>query len=173
MCKAIVRRFKLLTAFEASVGGLISFILGSLISVHLGAGSPMVGGLWAMISTVIIEHVNYKEMLKNAKVRLLGTLVGALISWLGFSLMGYHYSAFFVCMLLSVILCSALKIPVYRLCCITVAIIFAVSQVGAYVKPWVNSEARFLESLLGIAVALILASVVYFIREKFDLIEAA
>ncbi len=173
MCKKIVRRFKLLTALEASIGSLLSFILGAWIAVYLHAGSPLIGGLWAMISAVIIEHVHYQEMLKNARTRLLGTLIGVLISLLGFSLMGYHYSSFFICMLVSVIVCAILKLSVYRLCCITVAIMFAVSQVGGYVSPWANCLSRFLESLTGIIVALILASLVYFIREKFDLKEPA
>ena len=173
MCKKIVRRFKLLTALEASVGSLISFLLGAWISTYLHAGSPLIGGLWAMISAVIIEHVNYKEMLKNAGIRITGTFIGIVISWIGFSIMGYHYSSLFVCMFTSVVVCAAFKLTVYRLCCITSAIIFAVSQVGGYVSPGVNCTARFFESLTGVIVALILASLIYFVREKFDLKEPA
>ena len=172
MCKKIIRRFKLLTALEASIGSLLSFLLGAWISTHLHAGSPLIGGLWAMISAVIIEHVHYQEMLKNARIRILGTFIGILISLACFSILGYSYGSFFICMLLSVILCAALKLTVYRLACITIAIIFAISQVGGYVSPWVNASTRFLESLVGISVALVLATLIYFIREKFDLKEA-
>jgi uncharacterized membrane protein YgaE (UPF0421/DUF939 family) len=171
MLKTIVRHLKLLTAIEAASAALLSFFFGSLLSSYLGAGSPLIGGLWAMISAVIIEHVKYKEMLKNAQIRILGTLVGAIISWLGFFLMGYHYWSFFICMLLSVMICAILRLSIYRLCCITVAIIFAVSQVSGYVNPWVNSYARFFESLVGILVTLILAAFFYLIREHYDLKE--
>ena len=173
MCKKIVRRFKLLTALEASVGSLLSFVIGAWIALYLNAGSPLIGGLWAMISAVNIEHVQYYEMLKNAKVRLLGTFIGVIISFLFFAFMGYHYSTFFASLFFSVVICAALRLPVYRLCCITVAIMFAVSQAGGYVSPWANCVSRFLESLAGIIVALCLASLVYFIREKFDLKEPA
>ena len=112
-------------------------------------------------------------MLKNAKIRLLGTFIGVLISFIGFTILGYHYSSFFLCMLISVMLCATLKQPIYRLCCITVAIMFAVSQVGGYVSPWANCLSRFLESLTGIIIGMILASLLYFLREKFDLKEPA
>ncbi len=171
MLKTIVRRLKLLTAVEAAVAALVSFLLGGMLSGYLDAGSPLIGGLWAMISAVVIEHVKYKEMLKNAQIRILGTLVGVLISWIGFSLFGYHYWSFFICMIFSVMICALLRLSVYRLCCITVAIIFAVSQVSGYVSPWVNSFSRFFESLIGIVVTLALAALVYMIREHYDLKE--
>jgi uncharacterized membrane protein YgaE (UPF0421/DUF939 family) len=173
MCKKIIRRFKLLTACEASIGSLLSFLLGAWIAQYLHAGSPLIGGLWAMISAVNIEHVCYREMLKNAKARLLGTLIGVIISFISFSLLGYNYSSFFLSMLISVVLCAGLKLPIYRLCCITVAIMFAVSQVGGYVSPWANCLSRFLESLIGIMIGIALASLLYFLREKFDLKEPA
>ena len=174
MFKQIVRHLKLLTALEASLGALFSFILGAMLCRHLGAGNPLVGGLWAMISAVIIEHVDYKEMLKNAQVRVLGTLVGALISWLGFDFMGYHYWSFFICMALSVMICALCRLSVYRLCCITVAIIFTVSQIGdRAIDPWVNSCTRFFESLIGVVVALVLAGLFYVVRQRYQLHDPA
>ncbi len=174
MLKKIIRRFKLLTALEASVTALIGFLLGAWISHYLHAGSPLIGGLWAMISAVIIGHVNYREMLNNAKNRVLGTLIGVLISWIVFSFMGYHDESFFIGMLLSVMICAFFKLSLYRLSCITVAIIFAVSQVGGiYISPWVNASSRFLESCVGVAIALVLSGLIYFIRKRFDLTEPA
>ena len=171
--KELVTRFKLLTAAEAACAALLSFCLGSWLSDELGAGSALIGGLWAVISAVVIEHVKYKEMLRNAQVRILGTLVGCFVSWLGFSAMGYYYWSFFICMFVSVMICAIFKLSVYRLCCVTIAVIFTVSLVSGGVSPWINASSRFLESLIGVAVTLLLALIASFIRDHYNLKETA
>lgn len=168
-----IHRLKLLTALETSLSGVLSFIVGAVICQHWLTGSPIIGGLWAMISAVVVAHVKFTEVCTNAKSRVLGTAIGCVMAGIGFSLLGYHYLAFFICSLLTVILCALLRISAYRLSCITIAIIFAVSQLSPYhISPWVNSLARFVESLVGVAIGLGFALLIHGIRKRYALQDA-
>jgi uncharacterized membrane protein YccC len=90
------------------------------------------------------------------QLRILGTLVGAIISaaylsWLPFTAIGMAAS-----ILVTVLLCHAARIPDHaRLAAITVAVIMVLSSANPTLSPVLNAALRFTESCIGTAIAVL------------------
>jgi len=166
--KKAVRRFRLITAMEVAGGATLSFWLGALISDAFGlSNQAVIGGLWAMISTVLVSSVIFKEVLHNALDRVIGSFVGAVVSVVVFTLLSYTYYALVISLFFTVLICASLTLTYYRLAGITVGVIFAVSKISGGLAPWLNASLRFIESCVGVIVPIVIASLLYFFRKRY------
>jgi uncharacterized membrane protein YccC len=139
------------------VGAYLSgFYFTSLFHVP----TSMIGGLWAVISGIIVIEMTFRETVNSAKVRILGSLLGAIISgvyliFLPFSLVGFAF-----CIAVGALSGHLLGLPyTIKLTGITISVVMIVSTIEHDLNPVLNASLRFVESAIGTIIAVFVAYV--------------
>lgn len=143
-------------AFEAALVSSISYHLGCLI--ELAAGLPainQIGGMWCMVSSLVVLQIVVKEMILQFWTRIAGALVGTIISGLISQIFGYGALQLIAIIFLSVFIMELLgtekTIQVASTTAGTVAIFGSLHLECA---AWVNAALRLLQTLAGSMVAI-------------------
>ena len=145
-------------ASQIAIVSVAAYLAGSATTLLYHHTSSAIGGLWAMISGVVVLQATRSETVASAWIRVRGTLIGALVAaayltFFHFTPLGMGLSIF-----ITVLLCHAVGLPDHaRLAAITVALIMVMSATSAELTPLGNAALRFGESCLGAAIALIVS----------------
>ncbi|MBK2123820.1 FUSC family protein [Fangia hongkongensis] len=149
-------RGKLYLSVEMTVAIFICFLLGYIMTASNG-GMPAISALWCAISAITVLHDTRKETIHSGIIRVIGSLIGALISGI---LLSYFSAGFWVLLPMMFIISIICKLINFeeglRLALLTAAVVFAVSYASPSVSGYENAIFRFLESLVGTAVAVAL-----------------
>lgn len=156
---AAVGRVQLFVVLLSCVGILLAYLVGVYASGSFHAASRWLGAMLACTSLVTVMQPtgSYKDMVRPALLRVVGTFLGALISYiylkyLPFSIVGMLLAVFVlesICMMLNIYKES-------RIATITLVIIMLASQIADELPPAVNASLRFFESAVGVGVGLLL-----------------
>jgi len=126
--------------------------------------TSLVGGLWAVISAIIVIEASHKETYISAKNRIIGSLIGAIVS--GFYLLFFPFSlvGFAAAIGAGVLICLLLNLPQsIKLTGITISVIMIVSTITEDLHPFLNAGLRFAESAIGAGIALIVAFIAFYL----------
>jgi uncharacterized membrane protein YgaE (UPF0421/DUF939 family) len=168
----VFRYFSILLSIEATLSLIASYYLGLFIGAYFHFATPEVSGLWCAISGIIVLQVLVHESFNAAWIRILGSFLGALTSFVFATLMGYTIPALAVCVFVTVMLTSIFKIKqTFRLASLTAAIIIIIGTLEPAVPPLVNAVARFMESVIGAIIAIIVTAAFYPLRKKLQLLQ--
>lgn len=135
---------------------LAAYLCGSRFTALFHGESAGMGGLWSVISGIVVLQSTSRDTWKSAGVRVFGTAIGAVVSGgylvlLPFSPLGMAFSIG-----VTVLICHALNVPEYgRLAALTVAIIMVISAANPALNPLLNAALRFCESGIGAAMAVL------------------
>jgi len=157
----VISRDAARVAVQSALVSLVSYWCGFYFTSVFHGASASVGGLWSLISGLVVLQATRRNTWSSAWLRILGTFVGAVISatylsWLPFTVVGMAAS-----ILVTVLLCHVARIPDHaRLGAITVAVIMVLSSVNPTLNPILSGALRFTESCIGTAIA-VLAVVVW------------
>ena len=89
--------------------------------------SSSIGGLWCVISGIVVLQATSRDAWKSAVLRVLGTLIGATIGGFYLHLLPFSPIGMAVSVGLTVLLCQALSVPDHgRLATITVALVMVI-----------------------------------------------
>lgn len=127
--------------------------------------TSLVGGLWAVISAIIVIEASHKETYTSAKNRIIGSLIGAIVS--GFYLLFFPFSlvGFAATIGVGVLICLLLGLPQsIKLTGITISVIMIVSTITEDLHPFLNASLRFVESAIGAGIALIVAFTAFYLK---------
>jgi len=141
-------------SLETAFAGLVSYGLGVVFGrmIHQSA---RIGGLWCMISSLVVLQSLLKETQQAGAIRIAGSFIGALISGVVCEIWGYGYWQLAVVIFVSIYLMSVLsKEKAARLSSITAGVIVIVGIMHPDEAAWLNALARFMESLLGVSIAI-------------------
>ena len=118
--------------------------------------SAGMGGLWALISGIVVLQSTWRGTLSLAWLRVLGTLIGSIISAAYLSFLPFNPFGMVACIFATVLVCHALGIPGHaQLAAITVALIMVISTMDSTLSPITSVALRFSESCLGTAMAVL------------------
>ena len=166
------RKTSLLTAIQMSLAVGFSYFLAIKIASLLGFSDPLVSGLWAGISSIVVMQTQIEAVHLAGYLRFIGSLMGAVCAVVSTWLFGYTFLAIVMTMFFTTIMISLLQLKsTLKLSNLTALIIIVVGMMDPLVSPWLNAIARVLESALGAGIAVILVWVFYPIRKKFDLFQ--
>jgi uncharacterized membrane protein YgaE (UPF0421/DUF939 family) len=150
------RRMALIIALEGVLITLLAYVLGSRFTAIFHGASAQVGGVWSVISGLVVLQSTIRETLKSSLLRTIGTFIGALICAVYLSLFGFSLIGMALCAGLTLAVCYLLDIFEYaRLAAATVVIIAALSQTSPGVPPFLNAFLRFSESTIGVGVCIL------------------
>lgn len=139
---------------------LLAFYGGYYLNVPLMGEPSYVGGLWAMISTLIVLQPTRKDAWQTALLRIMGTFIGASAAAIYLTLFPFHPLGMCATIAVSVLICGGFGVPNYaRLACITIAIMMISSEIDPHISPHMNAILRFLESVIGTCIAVLVTEI--------------
>lgn len=126
-------------------------------SVQETSALATVGALWAMISGIVVLQDTRSSTASMALLRILGSLIGAIISAIYLSFLPFSLAGMAVMVGCTVFVCITLGIPDHaRLAALTVGVIMVFASLNKDINPVINAVLRFTEVLIGSVIAVIL-----------------
>lgn len=167
----LFRQFSILLSIKTAIVTALCYYAGYYFSLFYTFSTPPVAGLWCVISGIIVLQVFIEESFSAAWLRILGSFVGATMSFIFAMLMGYNIPALLICVFFTVMLTSVFKIKqAFRLASLTAAIVIIIGIVEPTVSPFMNASSRFLESAIGTVIAIIITGLFFPLRKKLNLL---
>ena len=152
----MINRIATSSAIQIALVSLASYLCGFYFSSLFHLPSAGMGGLWALISGIVVHQSTWRSTLSSAWLRVLGTLIGSIISAVYLSLLPFNPFGMAACIFVTVLVCHAAGIPGHApLAAITLALIMVVSTIDSTLSPITNAALRFSESCLGTAMAVL------------------
>lgn len=133
---------------------LVAYLCGFHFTGLFNESTSAIGGLWSVISGIIVLESSREDTLRSAKFRIVGSLIGSVVSgiylfYFPFTVIGYS-----VCIGIGAMVCDLLRLPKYvKLSGVTISVIMIVSTIRHDLNPFLNAGLRFVESGIGAGVA--------------------
>jgi uncharacterized membrane protein YccC len=149
-------RDRISVAIQNAVVCLAAYLAGAYFTSSFHGRSSSIGGLWCVISGIVVLQATSRDAWQSAVLRVLGTLIGATIGGFYLHLFPFSTIGMAVSVGLTVLFCQALNVPDHgRLAAITVALIIVISSGNPELSPFVNAALRFSESVIGAGIAVL------------------
>lgn len=145
-----------------------AFLCGFYFTGLFHEPTSFIGGLWAVMSGIIVLESTARDSLRSAKTRIIGTLIGAIISGIYLHFFEFSIPGYAICVGIGILMCYILKLKhAAKLTGITISVILIVTAIEKELHPMMNAGLRFVESAIGTAVALLVAFAAHYLNEKF------
>ena len=143
-------------ALQLAVVALSAYLCGVYFTRLFHGPSAATGGLWAVMSAVVVLQESQRETWSSAGLQVIGTLVGAIISAAYLSTLPFSPIGMAGTVFVTVVLCFVLRIPAHaRLAALAVGVVMVVSSLHPTLDPLVNAALRFGEACIGTALAVL------------------
>lgn len=151
------------TALKIGVTATLSFYAGQALS--LMSGRPdLLNNLWCVLTAIVVIKPNLGSTNEAAFYRFLGILIGSILGGIFAFYFGGSPIALGVGVFLTCIACLLLNIQdSIKIASLSVAIVMTLHNIYPEHNPWVFSFFRFLDSSMGIIVAMFVS---YFLFPK-------
>ncbi len=165
-----IQPYHLFFAVECTIALLLSYYCAYWFSLLTHFPAPEIGGLWGAISSAIVISPMREVALKAGWSRFLGSLIGVVIPMIFIYIFGYNIFAFGFSVFFAIIVCYLLPwTDSYHSALITVAVIVIIGQVLPTISVWFNACSRLMESIIGIAITLLVVLILYPLRKCLHL----
>jgi len=157
--KHLYQKMDLQFALKGALAAGIALILGKYVSFLFKQGEvgSIVGGLWTAIAAIITSQVHLGSSFKAGGARILGTVVGAVISTIFIYFFGKSPLMFGVCIFFTIIFCKIFNLQTsISLAGATVAAIIVLNQIHEE-TTWKFAAFRILDTCVGVFVAISIA----------------
>jgi len=134
---------------------LFSYLCAFYFTGLFNESTSAIGGLWSVISGIIVLESTREDTLRSAKFRIVGSLIGSVVSgiylfYFPFTVVGYS-----VCIGIGASVCHLLRLPKHiKLTGVTISVVMIVSTMRHDLNPFLNAGLRFVESGIGTGVAI-------------------
>lgn len=147
-------------AVKTGIAASISLFLGLGFSQLLQRPDTLVSGLWCVMASIVVLQAHLGGTYKAAWIRFLGVLVGSIMG--GFFTVQFGSGALSLGLSIcgTILLCSLIGIKdSVRIASLSVAVVMILWGIRPSISPWTFALFRFLDSCLGILVAVVVAHV--------------
>ena len=151
----------LIEAIEIGLIATLAFAAGALFTRQFHHESALLGGIWSAVSAVVVYGADRSQVFGNSRRRLIGTLLGGLVSAVFLIVFEPSLVLLGVCAALTAAIVIVLGLAEYaRLAVVTTVVVFAVQFEHGMVTPFFNAGLRIAESVIGMSVcfAIVLVS---------------
>jgi len=168
----ISKRLSLFMAIEATLAIGTSYFLGMTFARLVQLDGSFISGLWCVISTILVLQVMMKQTVKQAWLRIFGSVMGSLTSGIVATLFGYGVGSLCLSIFLTIILVSLFRVKkTFRLACLTVSVIIVIGMVHPDIPPWMNAVSRLAESMIGAGVAVFFSWALLPLRKRYQMLK--
>lgn len=145
-------------AVKAGIAASMSLFFGLGFSKLLSRPDSLVSGAWCVMSTFVVLQAHLGGTYRAAGVRALGVLVGSLMGGFFTSIFGSTVFSLGISVVLTVAICSMLNLKEsIRIACLSLSIVMILWGLRPSISPWMFGLFRFLDSCLGILIAVVVA----------------
>lgn len=150
-------------ALKTGIAASISLFLGLGFSKILERPDTLVSGLWCVMASIVVLQAQLGGTYKAAWVRFLGVLVGTIVGGIFTSYIGVNYPlGLGISIFFTIVICSLLNIKEsFRIASLSTAVVIILGGLNPTINPWIFSLFRFLDSCIGILVAVFVAHVLW------------
>ncbi|WP_211829337.1 FUSC family protein [Kistimonas asteriae] len=136
----------------------IAYIAGYSFTRLWHEPTAMVGGLWAVISGLIVsEPATVKESIDTARTRVTGSAIGCLFGAVYLLLFSFNPFSYALFIGIASLLCYLLNYGQHvKLAAITMSVVIVVSSVSE-INPVKNAILRLIESCIGVGVGVLVS----------------
>ena len=158
MLNTATARIHPFTIFVSCLGILLAYLTGIYASGSIHSASRWMGAMLACTSVItVLQMPSYKESLRPSIMRVVGTLLGAIIAYIYLKLLPFSVVGMLCAVFALEAICMLLDIYKYgRIATITMIIILLVKQMSPESNALTNCSLRFFESAVGVGVGLML-----------------
>lgn len=156
------------TAVRTGMSAAFGWIIGSHLSLLSNRPDRLLSGMWCVLTAIIVLQAHIGSTYRAAWNRFLGVLIGSLTGGFFTTYFGSSPLTLGVGIFFTVTLCSLFKVQEsYRIASASVAVVTILSSLTPEISPWIFSFYRFLDSIIGIIIAMTVAHVIW-PREAMD-----
>ncbi len=132
--------------------------------------TSFIGGLWAVISAIIVLEATAINTLNTARIRIVGTSTGAIISGVYLLLFPFSLLGYGICIAVGVLACHLFRVkPAMKITGITISVVLIVSTIEKELHPALNAGLRFMESMIGIGIAILVVYAANYLNKTTSL----
>ena len=143
-------------AIQNALVSLAAYLVGYYFTASFHTRSSSIGGLWSLVSAIVVLQAASRDTWKSAVLRVLGTLIGAMLSGFYLYLFPFRPVGMATSVRLTVLLYQMVGVPDHgRLAAITVALVMVISSGNSELSPFANAALRFIESVIGAGTAVL------------------
>lgn len=154
----ILHRVDMKMAVAKSIAVLLSYLAGFYLTGSFHDESRYFGAMLASIASVVALQADFKTSVKQGWLRVVGTFIGSLIATIYLMLFPFSLTGLIVTVFLLEITCMLLKIPDNgKMATIALIVIMLISQKSPDIPPIVNGTLRFLETVVGAVIGIVIA----------------
>ena len=154
----LINRLEFQIAMKAGVAATLSLYLGVAFAKWLDRPDTLISGTWCVLSTFVVMQAHLGGTYRAAWVRFLGVLIGSFMGALFSTLLGSNAITLGISVVLTVLSCSFFKIKdSIRIACLSVSIVIILWGLHPSISPWQFGWYRFLDSTLGILIAVLVS----------------
>lgn len=145
-------------AIEGGVVGSLAFLIGLHLVRHLEGPGAIIGAVWSAIAGLVVLQTGRADILRFSALQAVGTFIGSLISGLYLLFLPPNVWALALCTCLTTLACYVLRIADQaRLASAAAVVIMGVSILSKAHSPIINAGLRFVESLIGLGLAVVVS----------------
>jgi uncharacterized membrane protein YgaE (UPF0421/DUF939 family) len=147
-------RDRVVVPLRTAVVCFAAYVAGTSFTSLFHAGSTILGGVWSVVSGIVVLQATLEDTRGSAMLRVLGTLIGATVAAIYIAMFRFDPLGMAVCVGITVLFCQSIRVPDHaRLAAVTVVIVLAVSVADPTIRPALNALLRFVESCIGAGIA--------------------
>jgi uncharacterized membrane protein YccC len=142
-------------AIKTGVVAALAWFIGDWLSQMGGRPPSLLSGIWCVVAAIVVVQEHIGGAYKVAFSRFSGIAIGSIFGSLLTHLLGATPLSLGIAVTITVAVCSAFLLKdSYRIASLSVAIVMVSWQFKPEVDPWRISLYRFIDSSVGIIVAL-------------------
>lgn len=168
--KAFQIRLEWRVAIKTAIAGALGWLLGSHLSLFMDRPDTLVSGLWTTMTAIIVLQAHLGGTYQAALYRLLGVFVGSVMGGICTTLLGSNPISLGISIFATIIICSSFNIKEsVRIASLSVTVVMVLWGLNHSVSPWTFAFFRFLDSAIGVAVALVVAHAIWPFQATYQL----
>lgn len=157
-----IHRIELPLALRAGVAASFALIVELLFGAYFPRPDRLISGLWCVVTAIIVSQSNLGSTLKAAKNRFLGVFIGCILGGLFTTYFGANILSVGISISLTVIICSIMNLQdSLRIASLSVAVVMLLWGIQQSLSPWTFAFYRFIDSCLGIIVAITVSHLIF------------
>jgi len=160
--RSLLYRLDAQLALRVGASASLALISQGVLSQLIQRPDRLISGLWCVLTAIVVSQANLGGTLLAAKGRFLGVFVGCVLGSVFTSFFGANTLSLGFSVMCTVMICATLNLQdSFRIASLSVAVVMLLWGLQDSLSPWVFGFFRFLDSCLGILVAVIVSHLIF------------
>ena len=168
-----MKQYKIIyLSVEAASIAIICFMIGEALGNLVYGNKEHIGGIWCMISSLVVLQSIASETLKASKPRIMATIIACIISGIICAIISYSFLSMFLSISISAYVLHILKEnDGIRIATATAAVISGFGFLSPDYSAVINSTMRAVDTLVGVGFSVIVVYISYKLKIRKPVIE--